>query len=48
MRVETVWENKKLIATIISLEMKISEIHQEDLLVCIITKNDYENKKRIV
>lgn len=42
---ETVSDNKKSIATIKSLGMKISEIHQEDLPVWIITKNDYENKK---
>lgn len=42
---ETVLDNKKSIATIKSLGMKISEIHQEDLPVWIITKNDYENKR---
>lgn len=45
---ETVWDNKKSIATITSLGMKISETHQEDLPVWIITKNDYENKKRTI
>ena len=44
---ETVLYNKKSIATIKSLGMKISEIHQEDLPVWIITKNDYENKEII-
>lgn len=42
---ETVLDNKKSIATIKSLGMKISEIHQEELPVWIITKNDYENKR---
>lgn len=44
---ETVLDNKKSIAVIKSLEMKVSEIHQEDLPIWIITKNDYENKKCI-
>lgn len=43
---ETVLDNKKSITTIISLGMKISEINQEDLLVWIISKNDYKNSKQ--
>lgn len=42
---ETVLDNKKSIATIESLGMKISKIHQEDLSVWIISKNDYKNLK---
>lgn len=42
---ETVLDNKKSIATIISLGMKNSNIYKEDLPVWIITKKDYENKK---
>ena len=42
---ETVLNNKKSISTITSLGMKISETHEEDLPVWIITKNDYQNKK---
>lgn len=43
---ETVLDNKKSIMTIESLGMKVSEIHQEDLPVWVITKNDYENNKK--
>ena len=42
---ETVLDNEKSIATIISLGMKISAIHQEDLPVWIISKNDYKKSK---
>ena len=42
---EIVLNNKKSISTITSLGMKISETHEEDLPVWIITKNDYQNKK---
>ena len=42
---ETVLNNKKSISTITSLGMKISETHEEDLPVWIITKNYYQNKK---
>lgn len=40
---ETVLDNKKSIATIMSLGMKNSEIDQEDLSVWTISRNDYEN-----
>lgn len=39
---ETVLDNKKSIATIKALKMKISTTHQENLPVWIITKSDYE------
>lgn len=41
---EIVLDNKKSITTIISLGMKISDIHEEDSQVLIITKVSNENK----
>ena len=45
---ETVLNNKKSDSTITSLGMKISETHEEDLPVWIITKNEYQNKKEYI
>lgn len=45
---ETVLDNKKSIATIMSLGMKTIEIYQEDLPVWIISRNDYDTIKKEV
>ncbi|MDY2632414.1 MAG: GNAT family N-acetyltransferase [Clostridium sp.] len=42
---ETVSNNKKSIATILSLGMKINDSYKENLPIWIITKNDYKNLK---